>query len=150
MELTASSFHDGQIPREFTCDGGDNSPQLAWTEPPQGTRTLALIVTDPDAPVGTWVHWVLYNLPPNLRELPQALPAQPQLPDGSRQGLNDFGRIGYGGPCPPRHSVHRYFFHLYALNAALNVPPQATRKQVEAAMQGHILASAELVARYER
>lgn len=150
MELTSSSFRDGRIPNEFTCDGAGGSPQLAWTAPPATAVSLALVVTDPDAPGGTFVHWVLYDLPASLRALPTALPTLGQLPDGSRQGHNDFGNLGYGGPCPPGHSTHRYVFDLYALDAPLNLPPGATRKQVAAAMQGHILARGELIGRYSR
>jgi Raf kinase inhibitor-like YbhB/YbcL family protein len=123
---------------------------LAWAAPPATARSLALIVTDPDAPVGTFVHWVLFNVPAAQRELPAALPTLEQLPDGSRQGRNDFGNIGYGGPCPPGHSTHRYIFDLYALDATLNLQPGATRKQVEAAMQGHILSRGEVIWRYSR
>ncbi len=150
MELTTSSFRDGRIPPEFTCDGGDRSPQLAWTAPPATARSLALIVTDPDAPGGTFVHWVLYNLPVSLHELPTGVPTQAQLADGSRQGRNGFGNIGYGGPCPPGHSTHRYIFDLYALDAPLTLPPGATREQAESAMQGHIQAHAQLTGRYSR
>jgi hypothetical protein len=150
MELTSSSFRDGRLPNEFTCDGAGRSPQLAWAAPPATARSLALIVTDPDAPVGTFVHWVLFNVPAAQRELPAALPTLEQLPDGSRQGRNDFGNIGYGGPCPPGHSTHRYIFDLYALDATLNLQPGATRKQVEAAMQGHILSRGEVIWRYSR
>jgi len=111
---------------------------------------LALIVTDPDAPGRTFVHWVLYDLPAGAQSLPEGLPTQYQLPDGSRQGRNDFGNLGYGGPCPPGHSPHHYVFTLYALDAKLNLPVGATRAQVEAAMQGHVLAHGELIALYHQ
>ena len=150
MKLTTSSFHNGLVPRDFTCDGADRSPRLHWTAPPEGTKSLALIVTDPDAPAGTWVHWVLYNLPATARELPEDLPKRAHLPDGSLQGQNDFGSIGYGGPCPPRGSTHRYVFELYALDALLSLQPGATRAQLEKAMQGHVLALGELMGRYGR
>jgi Raf kinase inhibitor-like YbhB/YbcL family protein len=150
MELTSSSFQDGKIPRQFTCDGADASPHLSWTAPPPATKSLALLVTDPDAPAGTWVHWVLYDLSATARELPMGVQKVQNLGDGTRQGRNDFGRIGYGGPCPPPGPAHRYFFRLYALDTQLNLSPGATRDQLEAAMQGHILAQAELVARYGR
>lgn len=149
MELTSPSFRDGRIPKDFTCDGSGKSPRLTWSEAPPATKSLALIATDPDAPMGTFVHWVLYNLPAGARELAEALPTKGQLADGSRQGQNDFGNTGYGGPCPP-HGTHRYVFDLYALDTMLNLPDGATRKQVEKAMQGHILARAELIARYGR
>lgn len=149
MQLTSTSFQD-QIPARFTCNGVGLSPQLAWSAPPAGTASFALMVTDPDAPGRTFVHWVLYDLPAATRSLPEALSVQGQLADGARQGRNDFGDIGYGGPCPPGHSPHHYVFTLYALDAKLNLPVGATRSQVEAAMQGHILAHGELVALFQR
>ncbi|MGA8041378.1 MAG: YbhB/YbcL family Raf kinase inhibitor-like protein [Terracidiphilus sp.] len=150
MELTIPSFHQGQIPVEHTCDGADRSPQMTWTAPPAGTKSMTLVVTDPDAPAGTWVHWVLFDMPADRHQLAAGVPAQAQLADGGRQGHNDFGRIGYGGPCPPGHSVHRYFFDLYALDAMLGLEPGATRAQVETAMRGHILAHAQVIGRYGR
>jgi len=149
MKLTSTSFQD-QIPAKYTCSGANLSPQLAWSAPPPRTASLALIVTDPDAPRGTWVHWVLYNLPAGTRAIPEGLPALGQLPDGALQGRNDFGEIGYGGPCPPPGSPHHYVFTLYALDAKLNLPVGATRAQVEAAMQGNILARGELIGLYQR
>jgi Raf kinase inhibitor-like YbhB/YbcL family protein len=151
MNLSSTSFQDGsRIPAKYTCSGANISPQLAWSAPPAGTVSLALTVTDPDAPRGTWVHWVMYNLPAGTRALPEGLPALGQLPDGALQGRNDFGEIGYGGPCPPPGSPHHYIFTLYALDSKLNLPVGATRAQVEAAMQGHILASGRLVGIYQR
>jgi len=151
MNLTSTSFQEGsRIPAKFTCNGAGVSPQLAWSAPPAGTASFALLVTDPDAPGGTFVHWVLYNLPAGTRALPEGLPAEGQLPDGALQGRNDFGEIGYGGPCPPPGSPHHYVFTLYALDAKLNLPVGATRAQVEAAMQGHILASGRLVGLFQR
>lgn len=140
----------GTIPKKYTCDGPDVSPPLSWTEPPSGTRSLALIMDDPDAPVGTWVHWVLYNLPAAVRELSEGTPTTETLPSGARQGTNDFRKIGYGGPCPPPGPAHRYFFKLYALDTELSLAPRATKRQLEAAMEGHILARVELVGRYGR
>jgi len=150
LQLTSSSFRDGNIPKAYTCDGSDTSPQLAWTAPPAATKSLALIAIDPDAPQGTFVHWVLFDLPPMTQSLPEGLPPQSQLPDGSRQGVNDFPKTGYGGPCPPRNSTHRYIFVLYAVDTKLNLPPGATRKQVEEALRGHVLAHGELIGRYGR
>jgi len=151
MNLSSTSFQDGsQIPAKYTCSGTGISPQLAWSAPPAKTASLALIVVDPDAPRGTWVHWVLYNLPAGTRALPEGLPALGQLPDGALQGRNDFGKIGYGGPCPPPGSPHHYVFTLYALDAKLNLPVGATQAQVEAAMQGHILANVRLVGLFQR
>jgi Raf kinase inhibitor-like YbhB/YbcL family protein len=150
MNLTSRSFQDGQIPAKYTCKGAGVSPQLAWTAPPAGTASFALIVTDPDAPRGTFTHWVLYDLPAGMRALAEGLPNQGQLADGARQGRNDFGSPGYGGPCPPGHAPHHYVFTLYALNVKLNLPAGATRAQLEAAMQGHILARAELIGLYKQ
>jgi Raf kinase inhibitor-like YbhB/YbcL family protein len=150
-KLSSTAFEAGAaIPRKFTCDGPDVSPALAWSELPAGTQSLALIMDDPDAPVGTWVHWVLYDLPASTRGLPENRPKQEELSSGARQGRNDFRRIGYGGPCPPPGPAHRYFFKLYALDAKLNLKPGATKPEVEKAMQGHILAQGELMGRYKR
>jgi hypothetical protein len=150
LQLTSSSFQDGKIPKQFTCDGADISPSLAWTAPPQATKSLALIVIDPDAPVGTFTHWVLYKLPAEKRSLPEGLPNAEQLPDGSRQGINDFDKIGYGGSCPPHNSEHRYVFLLYALDTTPTLSSGAPRSRVEAALKGHVLARGELIARYRR
>lgn len=150
LRLTTTSFQGNQIPGRFTCSGEGISPQLAWNAPPAGTASFALIVTDPDAPRGTFVHWVLFNLPAGARALAEGVPTESELEDGSRQGRNDFGGIGYGGPCPPGHAVHRYFFTLYALDTKLNMAAGATRAQVETSMQGHILAKGELMGRYQR
>ena len=149
IALSSTSLQGGKFPRQHTCDGADSSPQLAWPAPPAGTKSFALIMTDPDAPVGTFVHWVLYDIPAATRELPVGVPKQDQLSDGSRQGSNDFGRSGYGGPCPPR-GTHHYVFSLYALDANLGLPTGASRSQVESAMKGHILAKGELIATYSR
>jgi Raf kinase inhibitor-like YbhB/YbcL family protein len=148
LELTSTSFRTGgDIPKKFTCDGSDASPQLAWGAPPGGTRSFVLIAVDPDAPMGTFVHWVLYEVPPDKHELAEDLPKQEQLPDGSRQGQNDFDKIGYGGPCPPS-GTHRYVFALYALDTKLNLAAGATRKQVENTLKDHVLARGELIGRY--
>lgn len=150
LALTSTSFQDGRIPKQFTCDGTDTSPQLSWAAPPVSTQSLALIVDDPDAPGGSFVHWVLYDVPANKRELPVDVPKRDQLDDGSRQGRNDFGNIGYGGPCPPSGRPHRYLFALYALDTKLGLTARATRKQVEDAAKGHVLARGELTAQYSR
>jgi Raf kinase inhibitor-like YbhB/YbcL family protein len=151
MHLSSTSFQDGsRIPAKYTCSGAGISPQLAWNAPPAATASLALIVTDPDAPRGIFTHWVLYDLPAETRALPEGLPGVGQLPDGALQGRNDFGEIGYGGPCPPPGSPHHYIFTLYALDAKLNLPVGEKRAQVEAAMQGHILASGKLIGLFQR
>lgn len=151
ISITSSAFPtEGTIPKKFTCDGPDVSPALAWGGAPQTTQSFALIMDDPDAPVGTWVHWVLYDLPANTKELAENLLKQEQLPNGARQGRNDFRRIGYGGPCPPPGKPHRYFFKLYALDKKLDFEAGATKADVESAMKGHILAQGELLGRYGR
>jgi len=151
LKLSSPDFTSGgTIPKQFTCDGADTSPALEWGDPPQGTQSFALIVDDPDAPVGTWVHWVLFNLPASARSLGQNVPKKEELPDGSRQGRNDFGTTGYGGPCPPAGTPHRYFFKLYALDAKLGLKAGATKKDVERAQQGHVLAQGEWMGRYGR
>lgn len=151
LDLTSPDFPSGgTIPKQFTCDGGDLSPALQWKAAPSGTQSFALIADDPDAPVGTWVHWVLFDLPATLRSLPQNFPKDPQASDSSRQGTNDFDKIGYNGPCPPPGKPHRYFFKLYALDTKLNLKAGATKKDVERAMQGHILARGEYMGRYSR
>ena len=149
--LNSSAFADGSpIPSKYTCDGNDVSPPLNWSGVPQGTKSLALICDDPDAPAGTWVHWVLYDIPATTDELPAGVPATETLSSGARQGLNDFRRVGYGGPCPPRGNPHRYFFRLYALAARLDLKTRATKADVVRAMQGHLLAEAQLMGKYQR
>jgi len=151
IELKTTSFTPGGfIPKRFTCEAADVSPDLAWTDPPQGTQSFALIEDDPDAPSGTFVHWVVYDLPADYRKLAEALSKNAQMPDGARQGTNDFSRTGYNGPCPPPGRPHRYFIRLYALDTILNLRPAARRKELDAAMQGHILAQAELMGRFQR
>jgi Raf kinase inhibitor-like YbhB/YbcL family protein len=150
FHLTTTAFKNGGfVPNEFTCDGPDISPELAWAEPPAGTKIFALIMDDPDAPAGTWVHWVLYDLPGDARKLGEGVAKDLQLPEGARQGRNDFGKIGYDGPCPPKGGPHRYFFKLYALDRKTNLKAGASKAELERAMKGHILAEAELVGRFQ-
>ncbi len=150
IELTSPAFAQGQpIPVKYTCRGEDISPALAWSEPPAGTQTFALIMDDPDAPAGTWVHWVLFNIPASARSLPEAFPSEASLPDGSQSGKNSWGRTGYGGPCPPS-GTHRYFFKLYALDEPLAIQPGADKGELEKAMVGHILATAELMGTFSK
>ena len=137
------------IPRRHTCDGVDVSPPLAWSGVPENAVALALICDDPDAPVGTFVHWVLYGLPPGVTQLPENVPSDEVLASGAKQGMTDFRRIGYGGPCPPS-GTHRYYFKLYALDRKVDLSPGATKKQLLNAMEGHILAEAQLMGRYKR
>jgi Raf kinase inhibitor-like YbhB/YbcL family protein len=151
FSISSSDFQNGgEIPKRFTCDGADNSPELSWNEPPQNTRSLALIADDPDAPGGTFTHWVLFNLTAETRNLPANMSKVDKLPDGSAQGRNGFRKIGYGGPCPPPGKPHRYFFKLYALDSTLPLQPGASVEDVKKGMQGHVLATAELMGRYGR
>lgn len=151
LQLTTTAFSPGgSIPKKHTCDGADVSPTLSWNEPPAGTHAFALIMDDPDAPVGIWVHWVFYDLPAGTRSLAEGLPKRPELAGGGLQGRNDFRKIGYGGPCPPAGAAHRYFFKLYALDSKTGLKPGATKADLERAMKGHILAQAEFMGRYQR
>jgi len=150
LKISSQAFQEsGMIPRKHTCDGEDVSPPLAWTGVPDGAKTIALIADDPDAPMGTWVHWVLFNLPANVKELAGATPPDKELSSGAKQGKNDFRRIGYGGPCPPG-GTHRYFFKLYALDITLNLAAGATKADLLKAMQGHVLAEGQLMGKYKR
>ena len=150
IKITSSAFEDGgMIPAKYTCDGADVSPTLQWGAVPEGTKSIALICDDPDAPMGTWVHWVLFNLPAETNELAENIPADKILPDGARQGVSDFGRIGYGGPCPPS-GTHRYFFKIYALDTELGLEAGASKSQLLKAMEGHILGQGELIGKYKR
>jgi Raf kinase inhibitor-like YbhB/YbcL family protein len=151
MELKSSAFQNGNdIPRKYTCDGDDLSPPLTWANPPAGTKALALIADDPDAPVGTWVHWVLYDLTADTNELSEGIATTDTLANGAKQGVNDFRKSGYGGPCPPPGPAHRYYFKLYALNAPTGLKPRATKQKLLDAIQGRILGEAQLLGRYKR
>jgi len=151
LSITSTAFSDGQpIPRKYTCQGSDLSPPLAWTNIPAITKSFALIMDDPDAPVGTWVHWVLYDLPPAAAGLPEDVAKTQVLANGAKQGLNTWPRLGYGGPCPPPGKPHRYLFKIYALDTMLDLKPGATKKDVEAAMKGHVLAEGQLMGTYQR
>lgn len=148
LRLTTTAFRGADIPKKFTCDAQDVSPALAWNDPPTGTETFALVADDPDAPGGTWVHWVIFDLPGDMRELREGVPKDRELSTGARQGRNDFGKIGYNGPCPQKGTVHRYFFKLYALNSKVNLKPGVSKGELERAMKGHILAQAELIGKF--
>jgi Raf kinase inhibitor-like YbhB/YbcL family protein len=151
MRIVSPAFAEGTpVPVEHTCEGSGSSPGLAWSEIPVDTRSLALVCDDPDAPRGTWVHWVLFNLPADAVELAPAVPPAPELPSGARQGINDSGNVGYGGPCPPRGRRHRYFFRLYALDCTLNLAPGVKRPDLDQAMAGHVLADATLMGTFQR
>src|SRR5262245_12007849 len=151
LELTSSAFQEGQpIPRQYTGDGKDSSPALKWTDPPEGTKSFALICDDPDAPRKTWVHWVLFNIPAASRELAEGVPTEETLAGGARQGTHDVGKLGYGGPAPPRGNPHRYFFKLYAVDTVLNLQPGASKADLVKAVEGHVLAEAQLMGTYAR
>lgn len=157
IQMQSHAFEDGgDIPRKYTCDGEDISPPLEWSGVPDQARSLVLICDDPDAPRGTWTHWVLYDLPSEAAGLPEGLPTDQTIRVGSsggeheaRQGKNDFRKTGYGGPCPPS-GTHRYFFRLFALDATTGLEPGATRQQLERAMRGHVLVQGQLMGRYSR
>ena len=150
MKLTSTAFKDGEaIPRGYTCDGANVSPPLEWSGVPKSAKTFALITDDPDAPSGTFVHWVLYNLPAEGLGLIENTPMTETLRGGGMQGKNDFGKIGYGGPCPPS-GTHRYFFKLYALDSELALKPGATKAELEKAVEGHITGQAQLIGTYSR
>lgn len=150
IQVTSPAFSEGEpIPSKYTCDGADISPPLQWRNLPEATQSLALICEDPDAPLGTWVHWVLYALPPSVTRLQEGVPPTEVLDSGAKQGTNDFKRLGYGGPCPPR-GTHRYFFRLYGLDTKLDLGPGANKKDLVRAMEGHILAQGALMGTYQR
>ena len=150
MQLASSAFQEGQsIPTLYTCQGKGISPPLRWSGAPSATKSFALISEDPDAPGGTWVHWVLWNLPPSSMALEQSVPTDRRLKNGTYQGYNDFRRVGYGGPCPPS-GTHRYFFTLYALDTTLDLKRNSSKTELLAAMKGHILAQATLMGTYQR
>ena len=150
LKLTSTAFPSGgDIPAKYTCDGADVSSALSWSGAPEGTKSFALIVDDPDAPSGTFTHWVLYAIPASTTRLPEGVPKTEQT-DVGRQGRNSFGRNGYAGPCPPPGKPHRYFFKLFALDTELNLNPGASRADLERAIKGHILEQSEWMGRYQR
>ena len=151
MQISSTAFNEGQpIPPKYTCQGKNVSPPLKWTGVPAEAKSLVLIADDPDAPVGTWVHWVLFDLPPTTGQLSEDVPKGQYTESRAKQGLNDFKHLGYGGPCPPPGGPHRYFFKLYALDTLLELKPGATKKDVEKAMEKHILAQAQLMGTFKR
>lgn len=150
MKIASAAFPDGgDIPIKYTCDGDDVSPPIRWGDVPKGAKTVALVCDDPDAPKKDFVHWVLFNVPETTTELREHVPPQRELPDGSRQGKNDFGKVGYGGPCPPS-GTHRYHFTLYAVDTTLDVAPSSTREVLMAALGPHVVETARLTGRYTR
>ncbi len=150
ITVTSDAFKEGgMILAKHTCDGQNISPPLNWQQIPQGTKSFALISDDPDAPVGVWVHWVMWNIPAESNGLPQNIPPTSQLPDGSKQGVTSAGRHGYHGPCPPS-GTHRYYFKIYALDVMLDLPGDSTKQNLLDAMKGHILAEGALMGKYKR
>lgn len=151
ITISTGAFRAGDnIPAKYTCDGSDVSPSLSWKGVPAGAKSIALIMDDPDAPGRTFVHWVFFNIPANTQNLPEGVPGDRTLSDGSRQGMTDFRRPGYGGPCPPPGKPHRYYFKIYALDTMLDLDPGATKSDLERAMKGHIIAKGELMGKYGR
>jgi Raf kinase inhibitor-like YbhB/YbcL family protein len=150
IKVMSTAFSEGEmIPKQYTCDGKDISPPLSWSGVPEGAKSIALICDDPDAPMGTWVHWVLLNLPPKTEGLAEGVAASKRLENGATHGRNDFQNFGYGGPCPPG-GTHRYYFKVYALDTLLDLAPGVTKADLVKAMKGHILAEGQLMGRYKR
>ena len=150
LDIKSTAFGEGNsIPKQYTCDGSDISPQLSWSQPPEGTGSMVLICDDPDAPMGTWVHWVLYGLSPDTLEISENIPDDREVLGGAKHGVNDFHKYGYGGPCPPG-GTHRYFFKLYAVDTVVDLDPGATKDEVLDAIKGHVLAQGQLMGRYSR
>jgi len=148
--ITSNAFKEGEmIPRKYTYDGQNISPPLKWESVPPQTESLALLADDPDAPMGTWVHWVIFNIPPTATELPENVPTKTFLPNGALQGINDSREIGYDGPSPPS-GTHRYYFKIYALDTMLKLSSGITKPELLKAMEGHIVAQAQLMGRYSR
>ena len=150
LMVKSSAFKEGEmIPKKYTCDGEDISPPLSWEGVPEGTKSIAIICDDPDAPMGTWVHWVLFNLPPGTNTLSEAVPPEAVLENGARHGINDFRKLGYGGPCPPG-GTHRYYFKIYALDIVLGLQSGASKADLLKAMEGHVLSEGQIMGRYKR
>ncbi len=151
LQVSSPAFAEGdRIPVKYTADGDDVSPELRWSGAPPNTKSFALLCEDPDAPRGIWTHWVLFNLPADKTNLSEGVPAEKELAGGARQGKNDFGKIGYGGPSPPKGTPHHYHFKVFALDTTLNLPAGATRQQVLDAIKGHVLAQGQVMGVYGR
>ena len=148
--LKSDAFEEGElIPEKYTCDGDDISPHLKWSQPPKETKSMVIICDDPDAPLGTWVHWVLYGIPPGINEIQEGIPNEREILGGAKHGINDFRKHGYGGPCPPG-GTHRYFFKIYAVDIDLEIDAGASKEKVLDVIKGHIVAQGELMGRYSR
>lgn len=151
IKVTSKSFKEGEmIPAKFTCDGDDISPDIAWDKIPEGTKSFAIIADDPDAPHKTWVHWVIFNISPDKKELLEHMSSNESLLNGAKQGVNDFGKTGYNGPCPPPGNPHRYYFKVYALDSVLQLGPRAQKPDLVKAMEGHVIGHGELMGKYAR
>jgi Raf kinase inhibitor-like YbhB/YbcL family protein len=151
LKLATSAFTFGEkIPKQYTADGKNISPSLSWQEPPKGTKSFVIIVDDPDAPAGVWTHWIVYNIPPDTTSLKEGISRDKKLPDGSLQGKNSGGHIGYDGPAPPKGKTHRYFFNIFALNTVLKAPPGANKKTIESLMERHVIGEGQMMGTYER
>jgi Raf kinase inhibitor-like YbhB/YbcL family protein len=151
LKLTSSAFKEGEtIPVKYTGEGDDISPPLKWNKPPEGTKSFVIICDDPDAPMGVWDHWVLYNIKPSVTDLSEGVAKEADLPDGSIQGKNSSGKTGYNGPMPPKGKAHRYFFRIYALDTLLKLEAGVNKNSVIKAMEGHILAEGQLMGKYAR
>jgi len=151
LSLASNSFSNGgDIPKQFTCDGANRSPDLSWTGAPAATKSFALLVDDPDAPAGNWNHWAIWNIPANVHSLPEGVKKDHHLPDGSEQGMNDFHKMGYDGPCPPAPKPHRYHFKLFALDTKMSLNSEAGKPELEKARKGHTLAQAEWIGIYRK
>lgn len=150
IKISSPAFQDGEmIPKLYSCEDKNISPPVNWDNVPTGTMSIAIIMDDPDAPVGTWVHWVIYNISPDTLKLEQAVPAEKVLPNGAYQGRNDWGRIGYGGPCPPG-GTHRYFFKIFALDTEPDLKPGMNKKELLKAIDGHIISEGKIIGKYKR
>jgi Raf kinase inhibitor-like YbhB/YbcL family protein len=150
MRIISPVFDDGDaIPKKYTFDDLDVSPPIEWSNVPEDTKTVAIICDDPDAPMKIWVHWIIFNIPSNVNHLPENVPPEKELENGAKQGMNDFHKVGYGGPCPPV-GIHRYFFKIYALDTTLDLPAGVSKSHLMIAMEGHVLAEAHLMGTYTR
>jgi hypothetical protein len=150
IHITSPVFEDGGIiPKKYTCDDLDMSPPIEWSNVPEGTKTISIVCDDPDAPMKTWVHWVIFNIPGDVTRLPENVPPEKELENGAKQGMNDFYKVGYGGPCPPS-GMHRYFFKIYALDITLDLPSGVSKSHLMIAMEGHVLSESHLMGTYTR
>lgn len=150
IHITSPVFEDGGIiPKKYTCDDLDMSPPIEWSNVPEGTKTISIVCDDPDAPMKTWIHWIIFNIPGDVTGLPENVPPEKELENGAKQGMNDFHKVGYGGPCPPS-GTHRYFFKIYALDITLDLPAGVSKSHLMIAMEGHVISESHLMGTYTR